>query len=214
MNEKATLTQESLETFLASLDSDRSRAAEKYESLHRKLVKCFQWRGSAHPEELADETVDRVSRRILEGEEIRDLPGYLYGVARNVLRESWDRIQRERTALENAPPLGQIFEDPEETRKRQEAASLSERRWECLRRCLERLPPETGELILRYYQEEKGAKIENRKELADRLGIALNALRIRACRIREKLETCVRDCMLQREKYIPFSTTPIEENRK
>jgi len=46
-------------------------------------------------------------------------------------------------------------------------------------------------LILRYYQGEQRAKIENRRALAERLGLTINALRIRASRIRSRLEACV-----------------------
>jgi hypothetical protein len=37
-------------------------------------------------------------------------------------------------------------------------------------------------------------KIENRRSLAQTLGITVNALSIRACRIRDKLESCVKKC--------------------
>jgi DNA-directed RNA polymerase specialized sigma24 family protein len=50
-------------------------------------------------------------------------------------------------------------------------------------------------LVLQYYQEEKGAKIEHRRAMAERLGIPLNALRIRAHRIRVALRDCVSDCL-------------------
>jgi hypothetical protein len=49
--------------------------------------------------------------------------------------------------------------------------------------------------VLQYYQEEKRAKIEHRKRLAERLGIELNALRIRAYRIRAELYECIRLCL-------------------
>jgi hypothetical protein len=37
--------------------------------------------------------------------------------------------------------------------------------------------------------------IENRKKLAERLGVTLNALRARANRIRSNLEKCVVNCL-------------------
>ena len=51
------------------------------------------------------------------------------------------------------------------------------------------------ELILQYYQGEKGAKIENRKKLTVRFKIPLNTLRMRALRLREKLQVCVETCL-------------------
>jgi len=71
----------------------------------------------------------------------------------------------------------------------------AERRYRCLDLCASRLTPENRELVFQYYQEEKRAKIEHRKHLADRLGIAVNALRIRAHRIRKSLQDCVRECL-------------------
>jgi DNA-directed RNA polymerase specialized sigma24 family protein len=73
----------------------------------------------------------------------------------------------------------------------------AEQEYECLRRCIERLPLHNRELVLQYYQDEKRAKIDNRKLLAERLGIALNALRIRAHRIRAALQKCVEECLVQ-----------------
>ncbi len=60
---------------------------------------------------------------------------------------------------------------------------------------MERLTPDNRVLVLQYYQEEKKAKIDHRKLLAEHLGIAVNALRIRACRIRATLLECVQNCL-------------------
>jgi len=38
-------------------------------------------------------------------------------------------------------------------------------------------------------------KIANRRSLAESLGITMNALAIRACRLRDKLAACVRQCV-------------------
>jgi DNA-directed RNA polymerase specialized sigma24 family protein len=62
---------------------------------------------------------------------------------------------------------------------------------------MNQLTPESRELVLEYYPEEKQAKIDRRKELADRLGIAVNALRIRAHRVRASLQECLFACIKQ-----------------
>ena len=64
----------------------------------------------------------------------------------------------------------------------------------CLDRCLNKLSAADSELILEYYQGEKHEKIQRRCELGVRLGLSANALSIRACRIRTKVEQCVKDC--------------------
>jgi len=70
-----------------------------------------------------------------------------------------------------------------------------EREFRCLERCMELLTPDNRALVLQYYHEEKKAKIDHRKLLAKKLGIAVNALRIRAYRIRATLLECVQNCL-------------------
>jgi RNA polymerase sigma factor (sigma-70 family) len=179
------MTNEAFEKLLARLDADRERAGERYETLRRKLMKFFEWRGIGSPEEHADETINRIARRIAEGEEIRDFHNYCYGVARMRLREALREQERERAMRDRIPPPPNASEE----------SSEMESRVLCLDECLGRIPAESQELILGYYQLEKHAKIESRRELAGRFGIPLNALRIRAHRIRAKLEACVSDCL-------------------
>jgi hypothetical protein len=50
-------------------------------------------------------------------------------------------------------------------------------------------------LILLYYQREKQAKIDFRKELADQHGIGMNAFRVRIHRIRTEVEQCILECL-------------------
>lgn len=181
-----TLDHESFERLLAIFDRDRGRAGERYEEVRRALVKFFECKGGRFPEELADETLDRVARRLAEGETIRaeDPVVYVHGVARNVLRGDW--AQRQRAG---GTPVAAPEQAAEET------AARAERRMSCLDRCLSTLPPETRRLVLQYYADERRAKIEGRRELAESLHIGLNALRIRMHRIRVRLESCVRRCL-------------------
>ena len=74
-------------------------------------------------------------------------------------------------------------------------AEDSEQEYQCLDECLDRLTSTNRELILQYYTDESRARINNRKQLASRLGIGLNALRIRAHRLRDGLESCMEVCM-------------------
>lgn len=181
------LTQEAFDRLLVSLDADRERAGQKYERMRLKLVKYFEWRGIASPDGEVDETINRVARRIQEGAEIQNLNAYFYGVARIVFTELLKVRTRERQELDpsDAVELPAAYDDTDEDERRT-----------CLDRCLRRLSDENRGLIMEYYQDdEKGRKIEGRKRLAARLGIPLNALRIRAHRIRNGLEACVRACV-------------------
>ena len=180
-----TLSAEALGRFLASLDPDADRAGEKYESLRLTLMKFFDWRGAHFPEDLADETINRVIRKIDEGETIRDIPTYCHGVARLVLLEKLKGPESKRADFEELPPAALAAPDPKETDERQD----------CFERCLKELPVESLQLILQYYGEEKREKINRRLAMAERLGIPLNALRSRAQRIRNRLEECINGCV-------------------
>lgn len=182
------LTPEGLDALLAFLDADRERAGELYEAIRRRLVRLFEWRGLAFPEDLADETINRVARRIAEGTEVRatDPYGYFCGVAHLISKEVTRRAARERVALEQGDwPASSSEEDAD-----------ADVRLECLRRCLGKLPEEQRLLVLRYHQEQD--HIRSRQTLSQEMGIPMNALRIRVHRIRRKLEDCVQECLRAR----------------
>jgi RNA polymerase sigma factor (sigma-70 family) len=184
--EEPALTQQAFDRLLAGFDSDRERAGEKYENLRCKLVKFFEWRACAVAAlDLADETINRVARRIDEGEIVRNLSNYAYGVARMIYLERMKELKREETARDSFPTEATVEE------------TLDTERRDCFEACMKKLSDESRELIVAYYREQQRAKITLRKELAERLDIPLNALRIRAHRIRTKLEDCVVNCLQQ-----------------
>src|SRR6185369_9536225 len=97
------LTREALEALLAALGPNRETAGVQYEEIRRKLVRLFEWRGCTSPDDLADETINRVARRMAEGVELRsaDPYGYFCGVAHLVYKEVMRRQAREIAALES-----------------------------------------------------------------------------------------------------------------
>lgn len=176
------LTPERLDGLLLLLDKERERAGEHYEVLRAKLVRIFEWRGSSSPEDDADETLDRIARKVAEGEIVRDVRAFAGGVARLVWLESVKRGRRARTALEQLP-------------QSEEMVVETDARLECFGSCLSKLPDDTRALVVGYYREEKSAKIEGRKKLATSLGISHGTLRLRVYRVRSQLEQCVEDCL-------------------
>jgi DNA-directed RNA polymerase specialized sigma24 family protein len=182
------VSREAFDQMLAWLDSDRERAGRKYEEIRCGLIKIFVCQGCSDPEGLADETIDRVIHKVPEiAPNYAGNPAlYFSGVARYILLEYKNRIAQLR--LLSATPTKQIEEDDEDI----------EREYECLDRCIERLTPVNRELILEYYREEKRAMIENRKRLAEKMGVTLNALRVRVDRVRNGLEKCVANCLKQK----------------
>jgi len=184
---KWVLTQEAFDGLLDSLGEDRESAGQRYLEIRSNLIRFFQWRGSPVPEDHADETINRIAKKISEREEIRNPASYYLGVARMLPLE----INRERVMQQQALTeltYSEITSDQSDE---------SEGRIDCLRACLQRLSSENRELILQYYSGEKSAKIDSRKKLSQRLGIPVNTLRMRALRIRENLQRCVENCQEQ-----------------
>jgi len=187
--QKWVLTQEAFDGLLACLGPDRDAAADRYLEIRRNLVRLFEWRGCAAPDEYADETINRCARKIGEGEEIRDVATYCIGIARMILREANRDRMREARSLDEAP-------EPQSPPNQMETDA--EHRVECLRLCLSQLPAENRDLILAYYQGDKSDKIKNRKALTELFGLRASTLRMRALRLREALQQCSENCLHKR----------------
>ena len=181
------LTPEAFAKLLERLSPDPEVAGAEYEATRRNLIGLFRWRGLEFPEELADETLNRVARKLDEGAEIESFQSYVTGVARFVLLEALKERERMRSALDSTP-------QPATTEPDYEVGQGDVRR-ACLEKCLASLPSDGRALVLEYYDDEERTRIEQRKALAARLGLEINALRTRALRTRTKLEDCVRKCM-------------------
>jgi DNA-directed RNA polymerase specialized sigma24 family protein len=179
MNKDWVLTQEAFDALLAWLAPAREAAGQKYEDIRIRLIKIFTCRGCCEPEDLADETINRVSNKLseIESHYEGDPARYFYGVANKV------HLEYLRRKPVHVPPVP--ADDTDDI----------EKEYECLEQCIQKLTPNNRVLVLQYYQEEKTAKIHHRKRLAEQLGIALNALRIRAHRIRASLQQCVQSCV-------------------
>ena len=181
MNKRWVLSQESFDALLDWLAPERDAAGQRYEEIRTRLIKIFTCRGCHEPEELADETINRVTDRLpeIQGQFKGDQAKYFYGVANKVHLEYRRRKQPQ--------PIATPVVDSNEI----------EIQFKCLEECLDHLSAENRYLVLQYYQLERKAKIDQRKALAKSLGIRLNALRIRAHRIRTTLQECVRKCVDQ-----------------
>lgn len=167
---------------LAQLSDEPEQAGQQYLSFHARLTKFFECRGCPIAPELADATLLRLARRLLGGLVIppAGFPPYLYGIARNVLREFNKSCEKGFIPFDELPTTQHPTQAPlaqtSETTQR-------ERILFCMESCLQEFPPESKQLLLNYYSAE-GHQIAQRKELAAQLGISANALKIRLCRLR------------------------------
>src|SRR5712691_11443561 len=83
------LRQEDFDRLLRWLDTDAERAGLIYEKIRWRLIAILASRACAFPEELADETIDRVARRVadIEATYVGDKAIYFLGVMNNVHHE-------------------------------------------------------------------------------------------------------------------------------
>lgn len=175
-------------------DGREQEAGEQYEHLRRAFIRFFEWRGAPFPEEHADETFNRVARKLDEGIEIKNIGGYCYEVARLVCLEALKGRESRRAPLEEIKLIATASETAE-------AAAEKEQWLTYLNDCLSVLPAESRELIMEYYRDEKRGRIDRRKELAERLGLRREVLANRAQRVRDKLEQCVTRCLKKNQRY-------------
>jgi DNA-directed RNA polymerase specialized sigma24 family protein len=138
-------------------------------------------KGFSDAEDLADETINRVMKKLPEirdtyvGEPVK----YFHGVARFVVREVG---RRKEIATDDVPVVSVEPEDHTD-------------QYDCLVKCLRFLAPEKRELILDYYIYDGRDKIVQHQRMAGELGISEGALRGRAHHVRGNLEKCIQQCI-------------------
>ncbi len=188
-------TADGFRQFLDWLDEGMNSGGEKYLEMRRRLVAYFDRKNCHAPDDLADETLNRVARRLREKGAIPDTPParYCYITAKFVFLEYLRSGAHRETSFAELPPkavdsvlgIASLDSDP---------PAVKELLFDCLEECLAKLSSADRNLILEYYHGEQRTKIEHRRGLAASLNVTVNALSIRACRIRNKLESCVRSC--------------------
>ena len=188
---------------LAALDADEIRAAEKYETLRYKLVNLLTWKGcnNTDADDLADLTLDRVAAKIADGEKVENVGAYAGAVARFVLLEH-KRKRREDSAGDDLP---EVAVEPDI-----DILKESDSRMDCLRDCMASTVPNPTDrkIIVGYYDNDSNEKNKHaRKRLAESLDMSIGALKVRACRLRDKLERCINDCVARVTKNAPTDTS-------
>ena len=138
-------------------------------------------KGFSDAEDLADEAINRVMKKLPEiqdtyvGEPVR----YFHGVARYIVREM---IRRKEIAVETVPGFSV-------------EAEVHSDEYDCLLKCLRFLQSDKRELILDYYVYDGRDKIAQHRRMASELGITEGALRGRAHHVRSNLEKCIQQCI-------------------
>lgn len=189
------LTQAAFAQLLSWLDEGNDSGGVRYLEMRRRLHAWFDRKACTDPEILADETLNRVARRLAQTGKITGATPaqYCYITAKYVWLESLRQPQH--APIEEA-------ELPKRIVPRSDAqadAQMRELRFTCLETCLARLTEAERALMLRYFTGTERTKIAQRQALAEELSVSANALSLRVFRLRTRLEQCVKDCLAQSE---------------
>jgi DNA-directed RNA polymerase specialized sigma24 family protein len=188
--------------FLHWLDEGTDSDGQRYLEVRRRLELYFDRKNCVAPAELADETLNRVARKLDENGEITGVAPlqYCYITAKFVFLEALGAdkrapFYRPLPATNPSNVSGQsvtLLEADGGSDHREKIA-------DCLQRCLENLSIAERDLVVEYYRGQQRSKIERRAALAAGLGLTANALSLRACRVRQRLEVCIQACLKRRE---------------
>ena len=166
---------------------------DNYILIHSKLVYFFERRNCLPAEELADKTLDIVSKKIdkngdirfekgkRKGEIVQEKKQYILGIAKNKCYEYW-----RETKQKEHPPI--IIDPPKDLPNDFEK--------ELQKECLEELKisnREKWKLIMEYYYDDKVKVRKRHKKLAKKLYITMNALAWKIKRIKDNLRECVKN---------------------
>ncbi len=199
MTDRAQPDVQGLRTLLDRLDSDLHCAAGKYYRLVGILTIFIENRATSDidSDELARKVLDIVAAKLAQGEDIQNVQAYSFGVARNLVNTQ--RRKSISDLLDHSFVSG-IRAD----RQANFEAIAKEVEEDCRRKCLELLPAERRDLIVRYYQTGLQSK-QYREELARELSMGVGALSNRISRIKSKLNECYRRCVRAgRDNAIPW----------
>ena len=189
-------TAEAFARLLKWLDGGVDSQGKKYEDIRLRLVGFFERKECQSPEDLVDETFNRVMKWLVDqNKELTGLAKICYNTARFVFHEYLRKPDRTSEGIDELPPHNQPFVDPQAIVGLEEEAQEREKRLACLEQCSQKLPTGDDDLIVDYYYGEQGTKIAHRKTLAAARGVKDSVLRNQAYRIRERLKECVLRCL-------------------
>ncbi len=187
-------SEKAFQDFLNWLDGGPNSDGQRYLEVRRRLELYFDRKNCVAPCELADETLNRVIRKLEENGEINEVAPlqYCYTVATYVFLEALRADKRSpfyRPVAATNP--GNHSSSTVNLPKTDSASDQREKIPEPLQHCLASISTADRELIGEYYRGQQRGKIERRAALAARLGVTTNALSIRAYQVRQRLEVCI-----------------------
>jgi hypothetical protein len=187
------LTQEDFDRLLSRLDKDPNQAAIQYQSIQNRLIEFYRGYKCSNAEQLADRTLDIVSRK-LKSEEVLNISGFAIGIAKMIVLERGrapDEISFEE--WQGAPNAAEGSNRWQEIDGSSDEGDLL---LDCLEECLQEL--DKDRLSVDYFSTEGEKAIDVRKRLARRIGKTIKTLLVKMTRKRKDLEECVLQCLKRR----------------
>jgi RNA polymerase sigma factor (sigma-70 family) len=186
MSKKVQIDQSEFDALLNWLSPNREEAGERYESIRSGLIRYFRFKGCSNEEDLADETINRVTKKLpkLDLTTGNKPITYFYGFASKIFLEELKRNRKEtefETRFQPANPNDLI--------------DVEENRFNCLEKCLNKIKSSEKELLTNYYRKDKSEKFDFRKRMAESLGISINTLHVKIHRLRNTVRICLEKCL-------------------
>ncbi len=189
MKKHPDLSKEEFEALLYWFSDDREEAGREYEQIREGLVRFFRFRGCGDSLTLADETINRVAKRLdtLEVSQNKNKLTIFHGFANFIFKE----YLRDESKKEIHSTFD-FFLSAEKTEEEIESEKSKERELGSLEKCLQTLNEKERKLLTDYFGGQNNVKIVQRRNMAEYLGISPNALHVRIFRIKERLIKCMK----------------------
>lgn len=158
-----------------------------YEDIRKRTIRYFESRGINEPDVWTDEVIDRAARRLEIAGDVEEPRSFVAGVARLVALDARRSSRKAQEALYRMKS-----EDSEAIE--QDAVEQEDPRLAILQRCLNAFSPQDKSLLVQYYE---GKLRDGRKGLCQSLGVGSGKLRVRAHRLRVRLESALQAEMSQ-----------------
>lgn len=182
---KREASKEEFQQLLRQLNAGEPQAWALHEVLHQKLAWFFERDFPLQAEELADEVIGRLARK-LSSDDIGNIAEFAFGIARNLRRE---HIRHCIVAARLPTALGTQEAPRASDAENSLIAQLDDRtKLRFFIECVERLPKSDRKLLLDYYPSHTENLELSRQEIARELGVNMGTLRTRVARLREQLE--------------------------
>ena len=153
-------------------NSDANESEKTFREILEKLMRWLEWKRVADPEDLAQEALRRGLKRLREGQEItsEDPANYFFGIAQNLIRESWKAHKQEQLSSEEIPEMQSSFR----------ALNRVEQRI-FLKECFNQLSTDERDLMVAYINDDLSS-------WGKKKGLPPGTVRVRMHRARKRLE--------------------------